>query len=270
MLATQTPLLIGVGVVAGIVSTVASVASIVSYPALLAIGLPPLSANVTNTVALAFTGAGAAAGSRPELAGQARRVWRLGMVTACGGATGAALLLLTPPRTFEIVAPGLIAIAALLILLRPVGSDLAAGGGRVRDRLLTAGVFTVAIYTGYFGAAGGILMNSIEGALFPWRDWQLVRAMQSAINRICCDDNAAPHLDLIAIPSAPWTRTCPRPLIYHAAWIVRSFWACSWSTSQAISRLSSRTKNENHTTRIIQWIVKGTGSSRAPNPPAGE
>jgi uncharacterized membrane protein YfcA len=58
--AAEIPLLIGVGVVAGVVSTVASVASLVSYPALLAIGLPPLTANVTNTVALAFTGVGAA------------------------------------------------------------------------------------------------------------------------------------------------------------------------------------------------------------------
>jgi hypothetical protein len=57
------------GALAGLVSTVASVASVVSYPVLLAIGLPPLAANVTNTVALLFTGAGAAAGSRPELAG---------------------------------------------------------------------------------------------------------------------------------------------------------------------------------------------------------
>jgi uncharacterized protein len=55
-------LLVGVGLAAGVVSTVASVASFVSYPALLAFGLPPLSANMTNTVALLFTGAGAAAG----------------------------------------------------------------------------------------------------------------------------------------------------------------------------------------------------------------
>jgi uncharacterized protein len=162
--AAQIPLLIGVGVVAGVVSTVASVASIVSYPALLAIGLSPLSANVTNTVALAFTGAGAAAGSRPELTGQARRVWRLGAVTACGGATGAALLLLTPARAFELAAPALIAIASLLILLQPVAGDLAAAGGQTRDRLLTAAVFTVAIYTGYFGAAGGILMLAVLAA----------------------------------------------------------------------------------------------------------
>ena len=161
MLTAQTPLLFGVGIVAGIVSTVASVASIVSYPALLAMGLPPLSANVTNTVALAFTGAGAAAGSRPELAGQPHRVWLLAVVTACGGATGAALLLLTPPQTFEAVAPCLIAVAAAVILLQPKATTAPAGGGHLRNRLLTAGVFAVAIYTGYFGAAGGILMLAI-------------------------------------------------------------------------------------------------------------
>ncbi len=55
--------LTGAGVLAGVASTVASLASVVSYPVLLAIGLPPISANVTNTVALVFTAAGAAAGS---------------------------------------------------------------------------------------------------------------------------------------------------------------------------------------------------------------
>ena len=85
--------LLGVGVLAGIVSTVASLASVVSYPALLALGLPPVSANVTNTVALMFTAVGAAAGSRPELSGQRAMVLRLGLLTAAGGGAGAALLL---------------------------------------------------------------------------------------------------------------------------------------------------------------------------------
>ncbi len=158
---TETLLLVGVGVLAGVVSTVASVASIVSYPVLLAIGLPPLSANVTNTVALAFTGAGAAAGSRPELAGQRRLVWRLAVVTACGGATGAAVLLLTPARTFEVVAPWLIAIASVVILLQPKTGGMSAYCGHARNRLLNGGVFAVSIYTGYFGAAGGILMLAV-------------------------------------------------------------------------------------------------------------
>ena len=67
MSAADLVVLLGVGVLAGIVSTVASLASVVSYPALLALGLPPVSANVTNTVALMFHRVGAAAGSRPEL-----------------------------------------------------------------------------------------------------------------------------------------------------------------------------------------------------------
>ena len=74
--------LLGAGTLAGVASTVASLASVVSYPVLLALGLPPVSANVTNTVALVFTGAGAAAGSRRELAGQGRLVRRPGARSA--------------------------------------------------------------------------------------------------------------------------------------------------------------------------------------------
>jgi uncharacterized protein len=171
--------LLGVGVVAGVVSTVASLASVVSYPALLALGLSPVSANVTNTVALMFTGAGAAAGSRPELTGQARRVRTLGLLTAAGGGAGAALLLLTPPRGFEYAAPLLIAFGSLLLLRpqvaqqdrsadAPTGTRRADNGGpssgvdgRVSGRggwQWRAAVFGVAVYIGYFGAAGGIIM----------------------------------------------------------------------------------------------------------------
>jgi len=144
------------GVAAGIVSTMASLASVVSYPVLLALGLPPLSANVTNTVSLLFTGVGAAAGSRPELAGQGGRVRRLGLVTAAGGAAGAALLLATPARTFEEVAPILIGGASLVLLLQPARAPGPAD--REHGPLLLAALFGVAVYVGYFGAAGGILL----------------------------------------------------------------------------------------------------------------
>lgn len=89
--------LFGAGVLAGVVGTVVSLASIISYPVLLAFGLPPVTANVTNTVALTFNGVGAAFGSRPELVGQGARVLRLGTMTLLGGAVGAGLLLATPP-----------------------------------------------------------------------------------------------------------------------------------------------------------------------------
>jgi uncharacterized membrane protein YfcA len=154
--------LIGVGVLAGIVSTVASLASVVSYPALLALGVPPLSANVTNTVALLFTGVGATLGSRPELAGQWRQVRRLGLIAALGGAAGAALLLATPAQTFEQVAPVLIGGASLVLLVQPGTERRArpADSGR-RKLLVLAGVFCVASYVGYFGAAGGIMLLAI-------------------------------------------------------------------------------------------------------------
>ena len=217
--------LVAAGVVAGMVSTVVGLASVISYPALLAIGLPPLSANMTNTVSLLFTGAGAAVGSRPELRGQAARIRRLAAITALGGGVGAALLLITPPQTFERVAPVLIGAASLALLVRPgqgrdsrrrepspgrvgakpdpVGARLdpvsatpdpvsagpgrgrAPPGGRLsgpgggggpgagharrryerRNRWLLAGVFGVAVYVGYFGAAGGILMLALLAAM---------------------------------------------------------------------------------------------------------
>jgi len=169
--------LLGIGVLAGVVSTVASLASLVSYPALLALGLPPVSANVTNTVALMFTAVGAAAGSRPELAGQGPRVRTLGLITAAGGGAGAALLLLTPHRGFEYVAPLLIAAGSVLILRRPVpglqaaappdqvpaeGSfAVTASAGERPPWPRLASVFAVAVYVGYFGAAGGLLMLAV-------------------------------------------------------------------------------------------------------------
>lgn len=157
--------LLAAGAVAGVVSTVVSLASVVSYPALLAIGLAPLSANMTNTVSLLFTGAGAAAGSRPELTGQAGRIRRLGLVTAAGGAAGAALLLVTPAQAFVRAAPVLIGAASLVLLVQPWPGRQPRHLNGERSPLLLAGVFCVAIYVGYFGAAGGILMLAVLTAM---------------------------------------------------------------------------------------------------------
>lgn len=158
-------MLVLAGTAAGVVSTVASLASVISYPVLLALGLPPLSANVTNTVSLLFTGGGAALGSRPELEGQGRRVLRLGLVTAAGGAAGAALLLGTGARAFEAAAPVLIGVAALILLTQPQRRVLAGHQAGERSPLLLAALFAVAVYVGYFGAAGGILLLAVLTAM---------------------------------------------------------------------------------------------------------
>jgi len=150
------------GVGAGLTGSIAGLASLVSYPALLAVGLSPISANVTNTLAMLGTTVGAAAGSRPELAGQRGRLKRLCVITGAGGACGAALLLVTPADTFTAIVPFLIAGASILLFLGPrlrrFSADSAAFG---LGPLTAGGAFLVAVYGGYFGAAAGVLMLAL-------------------------------------------------------------------------------------------------------------
>jgi uncharacterized membrane protein YfcA len=158
--------LIATGVLGGIASTVASVASVVSYPVLLALGLSPLAANVTNTMSLTCTAAGSVVGARPELSGQRERALRLAVVTAVGGAAGAGALLVAPPSVFAVVVPALIAGASALLLVQPMISGLAPRPGAELSRWRLAGVFAAAIYIGYFGAAGGVVLLAILATMF--------------------------------------------------------------------------------------------------------
>ena len=157
-------LLVAAGLVGGLAGSISGLASLVSYPALLAVGLGPVTANVTNTVALVFTGVGSTLGSRVELQGQAPRVRKLGLAAVLGGGAGATLLLLTPSDTFELIAPWLIGVASLTILVRPRVRPAAASGDdepRAVGAGLIGGVFLVAIYGGYFGAAAGVMLLAL-------------------------------------------------------------------------------------------------------------
>jgi uncharacterized protein len=157
--ALEVVLLVCAGVVGGLSGSIAGLASLVSYPALLAVGLGPIGANVTNTVALVFSTVGSTLGSRPELEGQAARLKRLAVAGVLGGGLGATLLLLTPADTFERIAPWLIGVASLTILVRPrVASDDAHAGAGAG---LIAGVFLIAVYGGYFGAAAGVMVLAL-------------------------------------------------------------------------------------------------------------
>ena len=162
----QALLLLATGVLAGIVATVASVASVVSYPVLLAMGLPPLAANVTNTMALVCTSAGSVAGSRPELSGQRHRAARLAIITALGGAAGASALLLAPASAFAVVVPALIAGASALLLIQPRLRRLSPRPDSRWSARQLAGVFAAAMYIGYFGAAGGVVLLAILSMMF--------------------------------------------------------------------------------------------------------
>ena len=111
MTAVDVLLLVFAGVGGGLAGSVAGLASLVSYPALLAVGLGPVTANVTNTVGLVFSSAGSTLGSRIELRGQAPHVRALAIAAVLGGSVGAGLLLVTPSGMFELIAPRLIGAA---------------------------------------------------------------------------------------------------------------------------------------------------------------
>jgi uncharacterized membrane protein YfcA len=148
------------GVLGGLAGSIAGFASVTTYPALLAIGLPPVAANVTNTVALVFNGIGSAWGSRPELAGQGRFLIRSAPLTVAGGAVGAVLLLTTPPGAFEKVVPVLLAVAAVAIVV-PYGTPHPGRRRRAVVVVEMAAMFGIAIYGGYFGAAAGVLFLAL-------------------------------------------------------------------------------------------------------------
>jgi uncharacterized protein len=149
-----------------VVSSVVSLASVVSYPALLALGLPPVVANVTNTVSLCFSSLGSLIGCRKDLRGQYRRAAAMGGLTVAGGVAGAALLLSTPASAFESAVPWLIGFGAVAIMAQPYMRDLSASSSRLVRYLLVVAAFAVAVYVGYFGAAGGVLMVAVLGVMF--------------------------------------------------------------------------------------------------------
>lgn len=160
-------LLVLAGVGAGLLGSVAGLASIVSYPALLAYGLPPLAANVTNTTAMIGTAAGAVAGSRRELRGQGRRVLVLMALFGAGGLVGAALLLMLPAEAFEVVVPWLVALGSVLLLVRdPLRRRFARAAAEGRGRRLWPGVWPTVLlatgaYGGYFGAGVGVIALAV-------------------------------------------------------------------------------------------------------------
>jgi uncharacterized membrane protein YfcA len=156
--------LAGAGLVAGTASAMAGGASILTFPVLLAMGVPPLTANVTNTVGLSPTVIGTALGALPELRAQRARLSALMPPVLVGAVAGAVLLLTTPGDVFEAIVPALIAGSCLLMLAQPWLVRHTLRGGRGWRRLAAqASTLLVGLYTGYFGAASGVLFLALVG-----------------------------------------------------------------------------------------------------------
>ena len=157
------------GIWAGTINTVVGSGTLVTFPILLAVGIPPVTANVTNTVGLFPGSLVGAYGYRRELAGQRSRATRLGLASTVGAIVGAILLLKLPAGAFEAIVPVLIVLALLLVVF---GKQLTARLAHTRHRptervtpLLLALVLFTGVYGGYFGAAQGVLLMGIFGVL---------------------------------------------------------------------------------------------------------
>ena len=154
-------LLVVAGLAAGTVNAIAGGGSLITFPSLIAVGLPSVAANVTNSVAVCPGYVSSVLGSRADLRGQGRRVRAIVPSALVGSVAGCALLLLTPARAFEIVVPFLVLAAAATLAfqdrLRGLVGHPRALSPRRQAITLQAVVFGGAIYGGYFGAALGVM-----------------------------------------------------------------------------------------------------------------
>jgi uncharacterized protein len=171
------------GVAAGTINVVVGSGTLITFPILLAIGFPPVTANVSNTIGLVPGSFSGVVGYRRELASQSHRLLHLSTASVAGGIVGAIALLELPASAFEAIVPVFILIALVLIIIQPrLAKRLATRRpGHARPGPVTTGlVFGTGIYGGYFGAAQGILLLGILGATLP-EDLQHVNAVKNLL-----------------------------------------------------------------------------------------
>jgi len=158
------------GLGAGIVNGIAGGGTLVSFPVLLAVGVPALRANVTSTVGIFPGYLGGVAGFRREVADQKDRLRALAPVAVAGGVGGAVLLLVTPSNAFSEAAPYLILIACGLFASQPfLARRLERSTGRSRQVVAQVGVLAACTYGSYFGAGLGVLLLAVLGIAMPDR-----------------------------------------------------------------------------------------------------
>jgi uncharacterized membrane protein YfcA len=160
------------GGAAGFINTVAGSGTLVTFPTLLAFGVPPVTANVSNNIGLVPGSVSGAIGWRSELTGQRPRVLRLGSASLAGGTVGAVLLLWLPESAFGAIVPVLVGLGIVLVAIGPwVNRRVAATAApddaeevEPRDRRwVWPAVAATGVYGGYFGAAQGILLIAVLG-----------------------------------------------------------------------------------------------------------
>jgi uncharacterized protein len=203
--------LTGAGAAAGLINTVVGSGTLITFPTLLALGVPPVVANVSNTVGLAPGSLSGAVSMRAELVGQRQRVVRLGAASLIGGVAGAALLLILPPSAFAAIVPVLIGIGCLLVILQPwmsrrlaerraeAGTESMHSAG---PGLLWFGILLTGVYGGYFGAAQGVLLLAILGIALT----ETLSRINAVKNVLALLVNAIAGLVFVILPFTPWAQ----------------------------------------------------------------
>lgn len=160
------------GVAAGTINTVVGSGTLITFPTLLALGVPPVTANVSNNIGLVPGSVAGAVGYRRELAGQGGRIARLLPASVLGGLVGSVLLLRLPEGAFETIVPVLILLGVVLVLVQPRLSARVArrsvrheNSANERDGApwVRPAVALTGVYGGYFGAAQGVLLMGVLG-----------------------------------------------------------------------------------------------------------
>ncbi|MFI7664400.1 sulfite exporter TauE/SafE family protein [Nocardia sp. NPDC049526] len=198
----------GAGIAAGGINTIVGSGTLITFPVLLAFGIPPVTANVSNTIGLVPGGVSGAYGYRRELEGQRARLVRLGSASLLGGTTGAILLLILPAAAFKAIVPVLIIAALILVVVQPrlarwVKERRAADTGPAPEHgglILYVAIFLCGIYGGYFGAAQGVLLIGLLG-VFVHEDIQRLNGVKNVLGLLV---NAVSAVVFTMIADVDW------------------------------------------------------------------
>ncbi|WP_336212165.1 sulfite exporter TauE/SafE family protein [Nonomuraea sp. LPB2021202275-12-8] len=192
------------GVAAGAINAVVGSGSLITFPTLVAVGVDPVVANVSNNIGLVPGSFAGAYGYRAELRGQRDRLVRLGMGSALGALIGGILLLYLDPDVFQVVVPVLIGLACVLVLVQPkLNAWLSARREHAHPHggaALWLGVFGAGVYGGYFGAAQGVLLIGLIGAFLD-DGLQRVNAAKNVLSLIV---NATAAALFLVIAEVDW------------------------------------------------------------------
>ncbi|MFI7005636.1 sulfite exporter TauE/SafE family protein [Streptomyces sp. NPDC050145] len=194
------------GVAAGGMNAVVGSGTLITFPTLLAFGVPPVLANVSNNVGLVPGVLSGAYGYRRELRGQRARLLRFGAASLLGGLGGALLLLTLPAAAFRAIVPVLILTACVLVLLQPRLNRWVARRRGETSRTdgglpLWLGVLGTGVYGGYFGAAQGVLLMGMFGAVLH-DDLQRLNAAKNVLASLV---NGVAAVVFIAVADVDWT-----------------------------------------------------------------